>query len=176
MSHRTHFLVGAGELEATEMQAPCTVLAKAYGCKLDAQDCSSNPHDFLAQTSIGSSMTMLYGDAARTHSEGISWLEALGNWKKPVSLLVKPLITGEMPGSAAAYLALCEKLSVPVVGIIQVGGKWEPNLRRRDGLPWLGLIPERVVNKDGSDKVTSLSEADQIDRVTYQINKILGQK
>ena len=48
-------------------------------------------------------------------------------------------------GLPAAGAALLEHWRVPLAGLVQVGGDWQPALRRRDGLPWLGWLPETGV-------------------------------
>lgn len=71
---------------------------------------------------------------------GGSWAEALGAWRQPCLLLIAPehLATG-LP---AAGCALLQRWRVPLVGLLQWGGAWEAFSRRRDGLPWLGLLPD----------------------------------
>ena len=44
-------------------------------------------------------------------------------------------------GLPAAGTALLERWRVPLLGLLQLGGAWEPLERRRDGLPWLGWLP-----------------------------------
>ena len=84
----------------------------------------------------------LSGDAAMLHLEGGSWLEALGAWRQPTVLMVAPLLSGDIPGVAPAYVALCKNFEVPLIGIVQLGGDWDNNKRRADGLPWCGLVPD----------------------------------
>ena len=95
----------------------------------------------------------LNGDPGKILAEGGSWLEAFGAWKKPLILVVMPLPNGDIPGSAAAYVALSKQLSVPLIGIFQFRGVWTPSLRRRDGLPWCGWIPERINENNSSDSM-----------------------
>jgi hypothetical protein len=47
-------------------------------------------------------------------------------------------------GTPAALVALLHQEGVPLVGLIQIGGVWEPDHRRQDGLPWLGCWPQEV--------------------------------
>lgn len=66
------------------------------------------------------------------------WAEALGAWRQPCLLLIAP---GQLAsGLPAAGTALLERWGVPLLGLIQHGGAWEPGSRRRDGLPWLGWL------------------------------------
>jgi hypothetical protein len=68
------------------------------------------------------------------------WAEALGAWRQPVLLLLaaEQLQTG-LP---AAMAALLDQWQVPLAGLVQAGGPWQPDLRRGDGLPWLGTLEE----------------------------------
>ena len=72
------------------------------------------------------------------------WAEALGAWRQPVLLLVPPVASaGAAAGAARAYHALLQAAGVPLLGLVQVQGTWQPEQRRCDGLPWLGwLAPE----------------------------------
>ena len=68
------------------------------------------------------------------------WAEALGAWRQPVLLLLaaEQLQTG-LPATMAALL---DQWQVPLAGLVQAGGPWQPDLRRGDGLPWLGTLEE----------------------------------
>ena len=68
------------------------------------------------------------------------WAEALGAWRQPVLLLLaaEQLQTG-LPAAMAALLA---QWQVPLAGLVQAGGPWQSDLRRGDGLPWLGTLEE----------------------------------
>ena len=66
-----------------------------------------------------------------------SWAEALGAWRQPTLLLVP---AGELAGPAAAYRALLAAAGVPLLGLVQLGGPWDRDARRGDGLPWLGWL------------------------------------
>jgi len=67
-----------------------------------------------------------------------SWAEALGAWRQPTLLVVDQAQLGS--GIPAAATALLERWSVPLVGLLQWGGSWDVSARRRDELPWLGLL------------------------------------
>jgi hypothetical protein len=71
---------------------------------------------------------------------GGSWAEALGAWCQPVLLLV-PADQLEC-GLPAAATALLRQWGVPLVGLLQWDGPWNPERRRADGLPWLGAADE----------------------------------
>lgn len=66
-----------------------------------------------------------------------NWAEALGAWRQPTLLLVS---AGELAGPAAAYRALLAAAGVPLLGLVQLGGPWDRDARRGDGLPWLGWL------------------------------------
>lgn len=71
-------------------------------------------------------------------ADGGSWAEALGAWRQPTALV----LDGDQlaMGSPAAFTALLRQWRVPLLGLIQWGGRWDPDARRRDGLPWLGSL------------------------------------
>lgn len=69
---------------------------------------------------------------------GGHWAEALGAWRQPALML---LAAGQLEtGLPAAMTALLKHWQVPLVGLVQGGGPWDREARRRDGLPWLGAI------------------------------------
>jgi len=136
------FLVGAGPLQDQEMRAGSLSLSEAWGGELLQHCCSENPQQVLGALANGQGLVQLSGDVAMVHPGGGSWLEALGAWRQPIILLVKPMISGEIPGVAPAYVALCSLLAVPLVGVVQLGGRWTPQMRRADGLPWCGWISD----------------------------------
>lgn len=72
------------------------------------------------------------------------WAEALGAWRQPVLLL----LSGDQlqSGLPAAMVALLRQWQVPLLGLVQCGGSWDPAARRGDGLPWLGSLeaPEEL--------------------------------
>jgi hypothetical protein len=70
------------------------------------------------------------------------WCEALGAWRQAVLLQVPAGAAGS--GVARAYAALLQAADVPLVGLVQRGGPWDPDRRRADGLPWLGWLPEEA--------------------------------
>jgi hypothetical protein len=76
-----------------------------------------------------------------------SWAEALGAWRQPVLLLVG---SAQPPtGLPAAATALLLQRGVPLVGLIQWGGTWDGEARRRDGLPWLGWLDPQATAAPG---------------------------
>lgn len=82
-------------------------------------------------------------DPGLTLADGSSWADALGAWRQPTLLLIA--VDQLATGTAAATRALLHQKGVPLLGLVQWGSPWQPQLRRRDGLPWLGaLAPEGV--------------------------------
>tara|TARA_B100000029_G_scaffold492615_1_gene554100 strand:- start:227 stop:862 length:636 start_codon:yes stop_codon:yes gene_type:complete len=138
------FLVGAGHVSTDEMRAGSTSLSKAWGGELIEFSSIENPREVLEHLPFGGGLVRLIGDAAMQHPRTGSWLEALGAWRQPVILFVVPTQSGQIPGAAFAYVALCKSLRVPLLGLVQVGGSWEPLQRRSEGLPWCGWIPCKV--------------------------------
>lgn len=140
MSTGVPLLAGAGALPEQRMREACAALAEGLGHHLQHHGIGESPQQLLAQISPDS-LVRLSGDPARPLQEGGNWLEALADWRRPLLLLVLGEPGGGIAGAAAAYTALCRELGVPLVGLIQIGGDWDLQQRRRDGLPWCGWIP-----------------------------------
>jgi hypothetical protein len=69
---------------------------------------------------------------------GGHWAEALGAARQCCLLLISAdQLRG---GNAAAGNALLRQWRVPLLGLVQADGSWDEEARRRDGLPWLGLL------------------------------------
>lgn len=86
-----------------------------------------------------------------------TWAAALGAWRQPVLLL---LPAAELRrGSAAAQVALLRQEGVPLVGVLQLGGDWQPEDRRADGLPWIGCWPEPALATAASGAAAEQAEA-----------------
>ncbi len=135
------FLVGAGCIPYQEMKFGSNSLSKAWGGSLIEYSCLDDPVDILNSIPEDEGLVQLFGDAAMHQSMRGSWLEALAAWRKPIILMVLATPKGEPPGLASAYAALCGSLCAPLVGLVQVGGIWDPLNRKSDGLPWCGWIP-----------------------------------
>ena len=170
--HRT-FFVGAGQLSDHEMRTGSSALATAWGRDLIEYTCSDKPGNILNSLLHENCLIQLLGDAAMFHSEAGSWLEALGAWRQPIILKVIPTPSGEVPGSAAAYTALCESFHIPLIGLIQVGGDWKYMQRRLDGLPWLGFLPtdNQVVLSDSDSRANYVDE--NVDNLLSLVHKRL---
>lgn len=68
--------------------------------------------------------------------ELVDWVEPLAAHRLP-TLLVLPG-GPRLHGEAALHQALLKQAGVPLVGLLQVGGDWEPQQRRQENLAWLG--------------------------------------
>ena len=141
--------VGAGSLPDSAIKSFCKVLSREWGGTLFQYSAHESPKQILTSLPISSKgLVELIGDPAKTLADGCNWLEALGAWRYPTILIAHSSPSG-ISGSVLAYAALCKELHVPLVGIVQYGGDWEPELRRLDGLPWCGWLPE--INKQDSE-------------------------
>ena len=92
-------------------------------------------------------------DPGQELNSGGCWAEALGAWRQPALLLIPPHAPA---GAPRAYSALLQSVGVPLLGLVQLGGAWDPEIRRRDGLPWLGWQPAPDARQAGA--VTDLSD------------------
>ena len=99
-------------------------------------------------------------DPGVTLAGGGTWAEALGAWRQPTVVVLHhdQLETGR----PAALAALLMRWEVPLLGLIQWGGTWQPQIRRSDHLPWLGsMAVEGPATLDGSisdlEQVTALA-------------------
>jgi hypothetical protein len=90
-------------------------------------------------------------DAGVPLPAGGSWAEALGAWRQPTLLV----LSGDQieTGLPAAATALMRQWGVPLLGLLQAGGRWGAEERRRDGLPWLGSLPPRGEGAQAADGV-----------------------
>ncbi|MFZ9849938.1 MAG: hypothetical protein ACO3FA_00490 [Vulcanococcus sp.] len=77
-------------------------------------------------------------DPGQELTQGGCWAETLAAWRQPALLLLPEQAPA---GAPRAYHALLQCAGVPLLGLVQLGGAWAPELRRRDGLPWLGWLP-----------------------------------
>ncbi|MFM1800159.1 MAG: hypothetical protein RLZZ117_2437 [Cyanobacteriota bacterium] len=100
------------------------------------------PHDQLQrlQTRPEGWLASLPLDPGHPLEAGGTWAEALGAWRQPTLLVID---WRQLPsGAAAAGVALLRQWRVPLLGLVQWGGLWSPEQRRKDGLPWLGGLVE----------------------------------
>ena len=142
----TMALVGAGPLPELSMREGAQLLAQRLSAELVPLACGSEPHSGLQALASPQrernrpTLLRLSGDAAMAQGSSGSWLDALAAWRCPVLLLAQPNAAGLIPGMAPASVALCHSLSIPLVGLAQLGGRWDLSARRMDGLPWCGLL------------------------------------
>lgn len=155
-------LVAAGPSEAVSalLQQAAPSLARALGVVLGAGlagglaerpaggAASGDPAAQLAallaceppfdRTPPGPALVPLQVDPGLSLQDGSCWAEALGAWRQPtVALLSADQLRSGLP---AALTALLRQAGVPLVGLVQWGLPWEPQRRRREGLPWLGAL------------------------------------
>ena len=139
-------LVGAGPLPELSMREGAQQLADRFSAELVPLACGSEPHSGLQALASRQrernrpTLLRLSGDAAMRQGSSGSWFDALAAWRCPVLLLAQPNAAGLIPGIAPASVALCHSLSIPLVGLAQLGGSWDLGARRMDGLPWCGLL------------------------------------
>ena len=143
MSTGFPLLVGAGPLPELKMRQACEALAKACQCPLTTVATGASPAGILQSNPAAVGFVRLSGDAARPTPQGdASWFQSLADWRQTVLLLTTADSDGAIPGTAPAYAALCRELHVPLLGLVQLQGHWNGPARRRDGLSWLGWIPD----------------------------------
>lgn len=92
-------------------------------------------------------------DPGQTLPDGSSWAEALGAWCQPTLVILGAQQLSS--GAAASTTALLRQWRVPLLGLVQWGGAWKADLRRRDGLPWLGRLEEGTAG-EGSEATSDL--------------------
>ncbi|WP_216908321.1 hypothetical protein [Synechococcus sp. CCY 0621] len=142
-------LLGLGRRQELEgLAAVAARLAAAEAVPLRQLTGAEDPDAGLAALTAapGPWLAALPLDPGLPLERGGSWAEALGAWRQPCLLVVR----GEQmdTGLPAAGAALLERWRVPLAGLVQVGSDWQPALRRRDGLPWLGWLPESGEEND----------------------------
>ena len=134
-----------------------------------------DPHALIADLERKKTLAQLSGDAAMMHPSGTSWLEAASSWKHPLILLTSPSIDGDIPGSTAALVCLCKSFSIPVIGIMQLGGDWDIRQRKLDGLPWCGCIPNELLDKNLTWKNISFDSLFFIEDMKIILKKRISQ-
>jgi len=84
------------------------------------------------------SLACLPFDVGLPLADGRCWAEVLGAWRQPCLLVLSAAQL--RTGLPAAGCALLRQGRVPLLGLLQWGDPWDQQARRRDGLPWLGLL------------------------------------
>ncbi len=166
------FIVSIGDFSRSADSVGSLAISKVFRSQLIEVSCDEPPNKEISNLLATSKIVQLLGDAAKLHRSGISWLDALGAWKVPVILVVQPLHSGEIPGSAFAYVSLCKTLSVPLVGLVQLGGVWDPSLRRLDCLPWCGYLSNDLLD----DQFNWANMSDDEYTLMNQLGSILRQR
>ncbi len=137
------FLITSDNLSLPEIKQGSLALSNVWGGGIEEVSCEISPSEFLNNLTEGNGLILLKGDSAQNYSGKGSWLEALADWHRPVIILVSSLASGNTPGSAFAYSALCRQLSISLVGFLQVGGVWDVSRKAKDNLPWCGWLPSK---------------------------------
>jgi len=134
-------VVGAATPGAPGLAAPS--LGARLGLPLLSLDAALDPEAALAkiQAEAGPWLAPLTVDPGAWLGPTGRWGELLGAFRQPTVLLVDG--TAVSGGTAAATTALLERAQVPLVGLIQWGGPRNPQIRRAEGLPWLGWLEAR---------------------------------
>ena len=146
MINSSTFVIGTSDLSDHSLRLGSRALADALGITLIQHFSYEEPLKVLRNLGEEKALVCLSGDVAMSMVGGGSWLETLGSWRIPTVLMVEPLFSGHISGSAAAYASLSASLGVPLLGLVQLGDPWEEEIRRLDGLPWSGYIPGSVLN------------------------------
>ncbi|WP_320664717.1 hypothetical protein [Prochlorococcus sp. MIT 1223] len=161
------FLAGAGEVIDSDFSVGSQSLSAFWGGEFEKYLCKESPNKIISSIHKKQGLFQLIGDIAFTNENGESWIEALGAWRMPTILFSSPSEDGHISGQSAAYVALCKQLSVPLIGIIQLGGNWNSHSRSLDGLPWCGLLP---VNKDKDQNLYSLETKLIVNKLMQRIS------
>lgn len=162
------FLVGAGELPEAQMRAVTIALSRYWNNEFRKISCEQSPNEEISLLNQKDGLFQLEGDAASANHEGGCWLESLGTWKIPTILMVLSSSDGSVPGIASAYVALCKSLSVPLIGIVQLGGYWDRKRRSLDGLPWCGKLSIHL----SENQFSSFDESSQLIEIEDIVSNI----
>lgn len=150
--------VGAESALATLLDGAGPALARALACPLAAPLDPLQPDRALAAlVSAPAALVPLPRDPGAPLADGRHWAAALGAWRQPLLLLLAPhqLETG-IP---AAFTALLHQHQVPLVGLVQWGGAWQPEQRRLEGLAWLGWLPDQPQHGGEVEAAAALAAA-----------------
>jgi len=172
MNPHTPFLIAIGDLPAESMSRISNALSLAWGWRLIEISFKQSPNETIGSLPPEGALVQFVGDVAMMHPSGGSWLESLGAWKIPVVLVVLSNSSGEVPGIASSYVALCKELSVPLIGIVQSGEPWISSERKLDGLPWCGFLPsDLLVENSSNESIFQLENL--VERLKLQFKYIL---
>ncbi|WP_156796686.1 hypothetical protein [Cyanobium sp. PCC 7001] len=153
---------GPPEPQRRLLEAAAPALAAALGLELAAALDPAVPvpqlmalHRQVPAPGAPPQLVPLPVDPGRTLADGSCWAEAVGAWRQPALLLLDA--DQQESGLPAAMTALLRQAAVPLVGLVQWGLPWQGGLRRRDGLPWLGVLP--AAGEDGEHLALALPAA-----------------
>ena len=168
------FILAIGDIPKPFEDTGSLAIKRFFNSKLLRISCEEHPNNFLSEFENRNEIVQLIGDAAISNSLGGSWLESLGDWQKPVILLASPASSGHIPGTVSAHVSLCKRYSVPLVGIIQLGGEWDSRKRSVDCLPWCGFIPSELLKKDFNWESASLDEVFLLEDIYMNLRKTIS--
>jgi len=153
----------AGSLGGSKdcLPAAANRLAQVLDLPVRTVSCVSDPQEAMAQLSLCPDrwLAALPLDPGLALDSGGCWAELLGAWRQP-SLLVLDHVQ-LATGLPAAGTALLQRWQVPLVGLIQWGGPWNPDARRRDGLPWLGCLAGNPAEQGETPEVAVTESGDE---------------
>ena len=166
--HGGLLLVGLGlRQELGGLAAVAARLADAEGVPLRPLAGADDPDAGLAALTAdaGPWLASLPLDPGLPLARGGSWAEALGAWRQPCLLVLRreQMATG-LPAAGAALL---ERWRVPLAGLVQVGGDWQPLKRRRDGLAWLGWLPD--ADEENGEAEAAMASLQQVLRGRWRV-------
>ena len=168
------FILAIGDIPKPFQDTGSLAITRFFNSKLLRISCEEHPNNFLSEFENRNEIVQLIGDAAISNSLGGSLLESLGDWQKPVILLASPASSGHIPGTISAHVSLCKSYSVPLVGIIQLGGEWDSKKRSVDCLPWRGFIPSALLKKDFNWESASLDEVFLLEDICMNLRKTIS--
>ena len=171
MSCHMPFLVNSGNFPDNQLFGFCSSLSNSWGGSLLKYSVYDDPRKTLESLQEDQGLVQLIGDPGISHPSGANWIEALGAWKQPTILIATPTPKGEIPGTAMAYTALCREFSVPLLGLVQYGGCWDPDLRKLDGLPWCGWLPESLDRNPNENNL--IEESFSVDEIIFILRQRL---
>jgi hypothetical protein len=129
-----------GSEGATELAARCLARRLALPHRRISDPLLPQGQLDQLQALAGGWLASLPLDPGQSLRDGGTWAEALGAWRQPTLLTIRWQQLAS--GAAASTIALLRQWRVPVVGVLQWGGSWDVEARRRDGLPWLGRLED----------------------------------
>ena len=167
----TLFLIYIGSHNCSFARAGSLAISSFLGESFLEISCDFEPNEKLRDLKEKKGIVYLAGDAAMPNYSGLSWLESLGYWKRPVGLMISPDDEGNIPGIATAYVSLCKSKQVYLAGLIQLGGEWDSKARRLDCLPWCGQIPDELLTKNVSQNKVSLDQLLILEELVLNLTK-----